>query len=85
MRHFTIERKITPGEIVILVGLILSAGGAYASTNGRLNTLEEVVKRFVTMQESMIRLETKMDERAKAEEKLEKKLDRVEEKLSNAH
>lgn len=85
MRHFTLERKITPGELVILVGLILSAGGAYASTNGRLNTLEEIVKRFASMQESMIRLETKMDERAKAEEKMEKKMERLEEKLSNAH
>lgn len=82
---FAIERKITPGEVVILIGLILSAGGAYASTNGRLNTLEEVMKRFVTMQEVMIRLETKMDERAKAEEKMEKKMERLEEKLSNVN
>ena len=79
MFHF--DRKVTPGELVTVVLLLLSAGGAYASVSTRLATVEDFMKRLVNFEANMIRLEMKMDERTRAEERFEKKLSTLEERI----
>jgi ABC-type histidine transport system ATPase subunit len=75
------ERKVSTGEVVTVIVLLISAGAAYGSVTGRLNALESFMHGLVSLEKTMIRLETKLDERAKSDEKLEKKLERIEERL----
>jgi hypothetical protein len=78
---FFLERKVTPGEVVTVILIFLSAGGAYGSITGRLTALEEFMRGMVSLEKTMIRLETKLDERAKSDEKLAEKLEKLEEKI----
>jgi prefoldin subunit 5 len=77
----SIERRLTSGDIVAIVLLLISVGGAYAAVNGRLSVLEEFMRGLVSLEKTMIRLETKLDEKAKQDEKIEKKLERIEERM----
>jgi prefoldin subunit 5 len=77
----SIERRLTSGDIVAIVLLLISVGGAYAAVNGRLSVLEEFMRGLVSLEKTMIRLETKLDEKARQDEKIEKKLERIEERM----
>jgi bifunctional ADP-heptose synthase (sugar kinase/adenylyltransferase) len=82
------DRKITLDQIITALIAVLSVGIVYGSTNSRLSALEDkvtgltrVMERIVSLEQQMVRLETKLDERSVREEKLDKKLDDLKEKI----
>lgn len=80
--------KLTFQDMVTIIAFLLSAGIMYGSVSARISTIEEKTKQYdevITsmhgIREQLIRLESKLGERAISEERLERKMERLEESL----
>ena len=82
------DHKFGVSEVLTLIAFLLSAGMIYGGVTSRLSVLEEKTKQHEEMLSSMqglkehlIKLEIRLQERMVDEERLEKKIERLEETI----